>query len=109
MNQLLILLSILVGFTSANTLEIVQWNFTAKKTGDKTYEVYLTPTVKSSWHIYSQSTPGALPTTIIFIKHPMVILDGKTIERGKVTFSYLLTYLTTRGNTSKGKLNLYKR
>lgn len=64
----------------------VQWNYSAKKTADKTYEVHLTATVAGPWHIYSQFTPdgGPLPTTISFSKNPLVSLQGAAKEVGKL-------------------------
>lgn len=68
----------------------VNWSFTSKKTGDKMYEVYLTASVNVPWHIYSQSTPdgGPLPTTVHFNKNPLVILQGKLEEKGKLLQKY---------------------
>lgn len=70
--------------------EIVKWSFSAKKVADKTYEIHLTPAVQSPWHIYSQSSPedGALPTVFTFNKNPLVVLDGKVKEIGKIVSKY---------------------
>lgn len=66
--------------------EPVKWNFSAKKIADKTYEVRLTATVQSPWHIYSQKTPdgGPLPTKIIYNKNPLVKVEGEAKEKGKI-------------------------
>lgn len=60
------------------------WKYSAKKIADKTYEVHLTASVQSSWHIYSQFTPegGPVPTTIEFTKNPLVSLMGNVKEVG---------------------------
>jgi hypothetical protein len=64
----------------------VNWNFTAKKITDKTYEVHIKANVQSPWHIYLQSTPdgGPLPTKISFSKNPLIQLQGKPKENGKL-------------------------
>jgi Disulphide bond corrector protein DsbC len=62
----------------------VQWKFSTKKLDAKTYEIHMEATVASPWHIYSQTTPdgGPLPTKIEFTKNPLVVLSGKTVEKG---------------------------
>jgi hypothetical protein len=62
----------------------VEWKWSAKKIGDKLYEVRLTAKVDEPWHIYSQQTPkgGPLPTSISFTKSPLLLVDGKPKEEG---------------------------
>ncbi len=62
----------------------VTWTYSAKKLGDKKYELRLAATVEGGWHIYSQTTPkgGPFPTTIKFVKNPLVIPAGKIKEDG---------------------------
>jgi len=69
---------------SARAQGVVNWSFSAKKTGDKTYEVHLTAQVDEPWHIYSQSSPkgGPLATTISFLKNPLVVPTGNIREKG---------------------------
>lgn len=65
----------------------VSWNFTSKKTGDKTYEVRLTATIQPGWHLYSQVQPEdaiAIPTGIKFNANPLIVLDKKVKEIGKM-------------------------
>lgn len=65
----------------------VTWNFTSKKTGDKTYEVRLTATIQSGWHLYSQSQPDdaiAIPTGITFNANPLLTMENKVKEVGKM-------------------------
>ncbi len=65
----------------------VSWNFTSKKTGDKTYEVRLTATIQPGWHLYSQVQPEdaiAIPTGIKFNANPLIVLDKKVKEVGKM-------------------------
>lgn len=65
----------------------VTWTFTTKKISDKVYEVHMTATMQSGWHVYSQTQPKdaiAQPTTFAFNKNPLLELDGKVKEVGKM-------------------------
>lgn len=81
--------SFLIFFASALFAQIknpVNWTATSKKISDKTYEIHLTANINQGWHVYSQYTPdgGPVPTSISFTKNPLLILDGKTKEVGKL-------------------------
>jgi len=68
-------------------LNPVTWTFTATKIGDKTYEVHMKATLQNGWHLYSQIQPEnafANPTTFTFNKNPLLKLDGKIREVGKM-------------------------
>lgn len=71
---------------SAQVQGPVDWTFSAKKINATTYEIYLTANLEPGWHVYSQSTPdgGPIPTTISFSKNPLVSLNGKAKELGKL-------------------------
>lgn len=64
----------------------VDWTATSKKISDKVYEIHLTANLDKGWHIYSQTTPegGPVPTNISFIKNPLIIVEGKAKELGKL-------------------------
>jgi thiol:disulfide interchange protein DsbD len=64
----------------------VKWAYTAKKVADKTYEVHLTASVNGNWHIYAQNVgvDGPIPTAFTFTKNPLLTIDGKPKEVGKV-------------------------
>lgn len=64
----------------------VQWTFSAKKINATTYEVHLTAKLDGEWHLYSQSTPdgGPVPTSISFLKNPLITLNGAVREDGKM-------------------------
>ncbi len=68
------------------TTNPVEWQFSAKKIADKTFEIHLTAEVATPWHIYSQHTPegGPVPTQISFIKNPMITMDGDVKETGNL-------------------------
>jgi thiol:disulfide interchange protein DsbD len=83
---LALLLSVfgIAAFSQSN--KEVKWTFSAKKIADKTYEVHLTATVNGNWHIYSQNVgvEGPIPTAFTFTKNPILIVDSKPKEVGKV-------------------------
>lgn len=63
----------------------VQWAFSLKKISEKQYEVYVTATIENKWHVYAQDAgEGPVPTSIIFSPNPLVILNGKVKEEGKL-------------------------
>ena len=68
-------------------LNPVSWTFTAKKISDKNYELHLTATMQSGWHLFSQVQPEdavAIPTGFKLNSNPLVTLDGKIKEVGKM-------------------------
>ena len=87
-----ILNSILVLLFSVANAQIdnpVKWTYTAKKIADKTYELHITANIDGNWHIYAQDAgKGPEPTSFSFIANPLVKLDGKVKEAGKLEKSY---------------------
>jgi len=84
---LLSLLVTLIGTVAmAQSDKEVKWAYSAKKIADKTYEVHLTATVGNSWHIYSQNVgvDGPIPTKFEFAKNPLVTVEAKVNEVGKM-------------------------
>lgn len=81
-------LAFVLGVTAAHAqLNPVSWTFTSKKIADKTYEVHLTATMQSGWHLYSQVQPEdaiAIPTGFKLNNNPLLTLDGKIKEIGKM-------------------------
>ena len=78
--------ALLIGCVQAQT-EPVSWNFTAKKISEKVYEIHMTATLKSGWHIYSQVQPKdaiSIPTKFDFTNNPLIAMDGKVKEIGKM-------------------------
>lgn len=90
MNMKVTLLSLLLSVVGvaafSQSSKEVKWAFSAKKIADKTYEVHLTATVGSSWHIYSQNVgvDGPIATSFEFTKNPLLTVDGKPKEAGKL-------------------------
>jgi thiol:disulfide interchange protein DsbD len=68
-------------------LNPISWSFSAKKVGDKMYEVHMTATIQTNWHLYSQHQPEdaiAIPTTFTISPNPLFALEGKIKEIGKM-------------------------
>jgi hypothetical protein len=87
--KVLAFFAVMIISASAATAQLnpVGWAWTAKKISDKKYEVRLTATIQSGWHLYSQSQPDdaiAEPTSVSFNKNPLLSFDGKLKEEGKL-------------------------
>lgn len=78
-----------VALASAQIENPVKWSYTAKKISDKVYDVYVTATLDKKWHIYAQDAgEGPEPTSLSFSKNPLINLDGKVKEEGKLEKEY---------------------
>jgi Disulphide bond corrector protein DsbC len=88
MKRLVIFLVVALGtITVKAQLNPVSWSFTSKKVAGKTYEVHLTATMQSGWHLYSQVQPEdaiAIPTGFKINNNPLLTLEGKIKEVGKM-------------------------
>jgi Disulphide bond corrector protein DsbC len=72
---------------SAQSGTKVKWEFSSKKIADKKYEIKMVATIQGGWHLYSQNQSEdaiALPTTVKFVNNPLVVLNGKPKEVGKL-------------------------
>ncbi|HUP13823.1 MAG TPA: hypothetical protein VM187_16495, partial [Niastella sp.] len=58
-----LLMTVIGAVAMAQSSSEVKWAFSSKKIADKTYEVRMTATVNSGWHIYSQKVgvDGPIP------------------------------------------------
>jgi hypothetical protein len=83
---LLVLSSVMV---FAQSSKQVKWSFTSKKIADKTYEVHMTANINGNYHIYAQQGgDGPVSTTFNFTRNPLLVLDGKVKEVGKLKKTY---------------------
>jgi hypothetical protein len=83
----LFIAAFLLAGTVAFSQNQVTWSFASKKINDKTYELQLIATIQPGWHLYAQKQPDdaiAQPTTFEFNKNPLVNLEGKVKEIGKL-------------------------
>ena len=84
---LLVIINFIAASIFAQSGTKVKWEFISKKIADKKYEIRLVATIQPGWHIYSQNQSAdaiALPTTIKFVNNPLVVLNGKPKEVGKL-------------------------
>jgi len=88
MKHFFTLLSVLIITTlaSAQSAKQVKWSFTSKKIAEKTYEIHMTASLNGNWHLYAQNVgvDGPVPTTFTYTKNPLLLVDGKPKEVGKV-------------------------
>ena len=78
---------LITGIASAQLANPVSWAFASKKLSDNVYEVQMVATIQPGWHLYSQTQPKdaiAQPTSFSFNKNPLVELEGKITETGKL-------------------------
>jgi hypothetical protein len=70
----------------AQSSKQVNWSYSAKKIADKTYEVHMTATIGGDYHLYAQDAggDGPIPTSFTFVKNPLLSVDGKVKENGKL-------------------------
>ncbi len=71
MKRTLIFLLVMWYYVSTVNAQLnpVSWAFSSKKIADKTYEIHLTASMQSGWHLYSQTQPDdaiAIPTGFKF-------------------------------------------
>lgn len=63
----------------------VKWEFSTKKVNGQVYEVTAKATIEKGWHVYAQEAgEGPVPTTFTFAKNPLVAMNGKVAEVGKM-------------------------
>lgn len=90
------------GFSQGSAKQVT-WASAAKKIGDKLYEVKLTADIKGDYHMYAQAAgvEGPVPTAIKFTPNPLIILNGKVKESGKLINKYEEAW--------EGKVNYYEK
>lgn len=70
---------------SAQILNPVHWNYSAKSMGNGQYILHLTANVDAGWHIYAQDAgEGPVPTSFKFDKNGGTNFMGKVREVGKL-------------------------
>lgn len=81
----------------------VNWTNAARKIGDNLYEVKLIAEIKGDYHLYAQNAgvEGPIPTTFSFTPNPLLTLNGKVKEVGKM--------ITKVEEAWDGKVNYYEK
>jgi hypothetical protein len=63
----------------------VQWSFTSKKINATTYELHMTATIATTWHLYPlEAGDGPAYTAFRFTRNPLVSTTGTIKEVGKL-------------------------
>ncbi|MBS1510246.1 MAG: sugar transporter [Bacteroidetes bacterium] len=77
---------IVFSISSLAAQQKVAWSYSAKKKEGNKYELHITATPPTGWHIYSQNTPdgGPIATSFTFNKNALVTMQGKVQEKGKL-------------------------
>jgi thiol:disulfide interchange protein DsbD len=85
MKTILLALTLIVSSSIFAQKAKVTWKFSSKKISEGNYELSLTASVPSGWHLYSQFTgEGPVATAFTFNKNSLITLDGKVKEKGKL-------------------------
>ncbi|MDN3657778.1 protein-disulfide reductase DsbD family protein [Ferruginibacter paludis] len=103
-----ILLTLLLNVATAQ--QKISWSFTAKKLADNRYELHMTATPPSGWHVYSQTTPegGPIPTEFKFTNNGLVtVAAAKPKEVGKLV-SYFDKNFKVNVKYFEGKVDFVK-
>jgi len=83
MKYYLLLAFFVLGFNGfSQILDPVEWTTSIEKISDTEYDLVVTATIESGWHLYSQKVPedGPIPTTFTFESSESYTLVGETIE-----------------------------
>jgi Disulphide bond corrector protein DsbC len=96
----------ITGMTAAAQMKKpVSWTFSSKKIADKTYEVHMTATISGNYHMYAQKNSGdVVPITFTFMKTPLLSLQGKVKETGRLISKYEEVW-KTKVNYYEGTVN----
>src|ERR1700742_1081522 len=78
----------------AQSSKQVSWVYSTKKVADKTYEIHMTATIGGDYHLYAQDAggDGPIPTAFTFTKNPVLTLNGKVKEVGKMVKKFDKTW-----------------
>lgn len=70
----------------SGSARMVNWTFVSKKINDNTYELRIKAAINGKYHMYAQEVgvEGPVATTFSFTANPIVSLDGKVKEIGKL-------------------------
>ncbi|RBL89263.1 protein-disulfide reductase DsbD domain-containing protein [Chitinophaga flava] len=64
----------------------VKWTFSSKKVSSNVYELQMKAGIDQGWHIYAQQVPENTvePTVITISKNPLLKVEGKVKENGRL-------------------------
>ncbi len=73
-------------FAQSGSARMVNWTFSSKKISENTYELRIKAALTGKYHMYAQEVgvEGPVPTTFTFTANPIITLEGKVKEVGKL-------------------------
>lgn len=79
-----------VSMAQTGSAKQVKWTFTSKKLSENVYELKFSAVINGDYHMYAQQAgvEGPVPTAFKFGANPLVTLDGKPKEVGKLVKKY---------------------
>ena len=88
----------------------VSWNFVAKKLTGNSYELKMTATPPTGWHIYSQTTPdgGPIPTEFKFTNNALVTVPAERPKEVGKLVKYFDTNFKVDVKYFEGKVDFVK-
>ncbi|MEO5564827.1 MAG: protein-disulfide reductase DsbD domain-containing protein [Chitinophagaceae bacterium] len=87
MKKTIVLALVLLSSVALKAQSPITWTFSATKVADKKYEIHMTAAIQPGWHLFSQTQPEdaiAIPTGFTINPNPLLAMDGKIKEVGKV-------------------------
>lgn len=87
MKKIYVAILLIIIAATSNAQQKITWSFAAKKSAKNTYELHMTATPPTGWHIYSQTTPdgGPIQTEFKFTNNALVTVPvTKPKEVGKL-------------------------
>jgi hypothetical protein len=77
---------LMISVSIAQSSKQVKWVYSAIKITDRVYEVHMIATINGDYHLYSQDVGGEGPvaTSFSFVRSPLLALDGRVKETGKL-------------------------
>jgi DsbC/DsbD-like thiol-disulfide interchange protein len=92
-----------VAIAQSGSAKQVTWTSSAKKLSEGVYEVKLVADIKGDYHMYAQAAgiEGPVPTAFSFTPNPLVTLNGKVKEVGKMVKKYESAW--------EGNVNYYEK
>ena len=90
MQKIILLITVLFSVNALlaqnKTKKMVNWSYTSKQIAADTYEVRFTANINGKYHMYAQNVgvDGPVPTSFTFTRNPLVDINGKVKEVGKM-------------------------
>lgn len=83
---ILFIITVFSANAQSGSAKQVKWNFSSRKIAENTYELRISANITGNYHMYAQQAgaEGPVATTFRFNANPLVSLNGKVKENGKM-------------------------